>query len=79
MIGAGQMGTGIAEVAALAGYEVRLLDIDQAQLEQALERIRTHLDRRVGKGTLSDADARGPRSSGSSPAPTTACSPTASW
>jgi 3-hydroxybutyryl-CoA dehydrogenase len=58
VIGAGQMGTGIAEVAALAGYEVRLLDIEQARLDDALERIRNHLDRRVGKGTLSDADER---------------------
>jgi 3-hydroxybutyryl-CoA dehydrogenase len=58
VIGAGQMGTGIAEVAALAGYEVRLLDIEQARLDDAVERIRNHLDRRVGKGTLSDADER---------------------
>jgi len=58
VIGAGQMGTGIAEVAALAGYEVRLLDIEQARLEDAVERIRNHLERRVGKGTLSDAEVR---------------------
>jgi 3-hydroxybutyryl-CoA dehydrogenase len=56
VVGAGQMGTGIAEVAALAGYEVRLLDIEQARLADAVERIRHHLDRRVGKGTLSDAE-----------------------
>jgi 3-hydroxybutyryl-CoA dehydrogenase len=55
VIGAGQMGAGIAEVAALAGYGVRLLDIGQPQLDQALERIRAHLDRRVGKGALSDS------------------------
>jgi 3-hydroxybutyryl-CoA dehydrogenase len=58
VVGAGQMGTGITEVAALAGYEVRLLDIEQARLEDAVERIRHHLDRRVGKGTLSDAEER---------------------
>ena len=56
VIGAGQMGTGIAEVAALAGLEVRLLDISQERLDQALERIDTHLRRRVARGTLSEAE-----------------------
>jgi 3-hydroxybutyryl-CoA dehydrogenase len=58
VIGAGQMGTGIAEVAALAGLEVRLLDIDQEHLDQALDRVATHLQRRVERGTLTDADRR---------------------
>jgi 3-hydroxybutyryl-CoA dehydrogenase len=58
VIGAGQMGTGIAEVAALAGLEVRLLDIAQEQLDQALERIETHLRRRVARGTLSEAECQ---------------------
>jgi 3-hydroxybutyryl-CoA dehydrogenase len=52
------MGGGIAEVTALAGYEVRLLDIEQARVDDALARIRDRLDRRVGKGTLSEADQR---------------------
>ena len=52
------MGGGIAEVAALAGYEVRLLDIEQGKVDDALARIRDRLDRRVGKGTLSEADHR---------------------
>jgi 3-hydroxybutyryl-CoA dehydrogenase len=56
VIGAGQMGTGIAEVAALTGLEVRLLDIAQERLDQALDRIDTHLQRRVAKGTLTDAE-----------------------
>jgi 3-hydroxybutyryl-CoA dehydrogenase len=58
VIGAGQMGGGITEVAALAGYDVRLLDIDQARLDDALLRVRQRLERRVAKGTLSDADCR---------------------
>jgi 3-hydroxybutyryl-CoA dehydrogenase len=58
VIGAGQMGTGIAEVAALAGYEVSLLDVGQAQLDQALDHIGTHLERRVSKGTLEDGERR---------------------
>jgi 3-hydroxybutyryl-CoA dehydrogenase len=58
VVGAGQMGTGIAEVAALAEYEVRLLDVDEARLDQAMERIRSHLDRRISKGTLAEADGK---------------------
>jgi 3-hydroxybutyryl-CoA dehydrogenase len=50
------MGTGIAEVAALAEFDVRLLDIAQERLDQALERIDGHLHRRVDKGTLTDAE-----------------------
>jgi 3-hydroxybutyryl-CoA dehydrogenase len=56
VVGAGQMGGGIAEVTALAGYDVRLLDIDQSKIDDAIERIRTHLDRRVSKGALSEAE-----------------------
>jgi 3-hydroxybutyryl-CoA dehydrogenase len=58
VVGAGQMGTGIAEVAALAGYEVRLLDVDQARLDQAMESIRGHLERRISKGVLAESDSR---------------------
>ena len=53
VIGAGQMGGGIAEVAALAGFEIRLLDVSQEQLDRTLERIEVHLRRRVDKETLS--------------------------
>ena len=56
VIGAGQMGWGIAEVATLARYEVRLVDISQEQLERALERMRDYTDRRVQKGQLTPAD-----------------------
>ena len=35
VIGAGQMGNGIAHVGALAGYRVVLLDIDRGELEKA--------------------------------------------
>jgi 3-hydroxybutyryl-CoA dehydrogenase len=58
VIGAGQMGGGIAEVTSLAGYDVRLLDIEQSKVDDAVERIRTHLDRRVSKGSLSEAEQR---------------------
>jgi 3-hydroxybutyryl-CoA dehydrogenase len=56
VIGAGQMGGGIAEVTALAGFEVRLLDVSQEQLERTLERIDGHLRRRVDKQTLDEAE-----------------------
>ena len=58
VIGAGQMGTGIAEVVALAGLEVRLLDISQEQLDQALHRIGMHLHRRVARSTLSNTECQ---------------------
>ena len=56
VVGAGQMGSGIAEVSALGGYDVRLLDVDQARLDAALQRIEQHFERRVSKGQLSQAD-----------------------
>ena len=61
VIGAGQMGTGIAEVVALAGMDVHLLDISQERLEQALERIDMHLRRRVARGALSEAECQAAR------------------
>ena len=57
IIGAGQMGTGIAEVAALADFEVRLLDVNQEQLDRGLGQITARLDRRVAKATI-DAGTR---------------------
>ena len=43
VLGAGVMGHGIAQLAAMAGYEVRLLDIEPSILERALEKIRWSL------------------------------------
>jgi len=57
VIGAGQMGRGIAQVLAQSGYQVRLNDIDDAQLEDAVGRIDTALARAVDKGRL-DAESR---------------------
>lgn len=45
--GAGTMGHGIAQVAAMAGYEVRLHDVDAIALERAKEKVRENLDRGV--------------------------------
>jgi 3-hydroxybutyryl-CoA dehydrogenase len=53
VIGAGTMGSGIAQVAAAAGHPVLLYDADQAALAKAQERIAGALARAVDKGRLS--------------------------
>ena len=57
VIGAGLMGAGIAQVAATAGLEVRLMDIEKSFLDKGLGTIRKNLDRAVGKGKMEAADA----------------------
>ncbi len=57
VIGAGLMGNGIAHVAALAGYDVILSDIEMARAEAAKATIAKNLGRGVSKGTLTQADA----------------------
>jgi 3-hydroxybutyryl-CoA dehydrogenase len=57
VIGAGQMGSGIAQVAAQAGHEVLLNDIDVKFIERGLAGIGKNLDRSVEKGRLT-ADER---------------------
>ena len=52
VIGAGQMGTGIAHVCALAGYDVRLVDVDKERVDQGLSVIDGNMDRQVGRGRL---------------------------
>jgi 3-hydroxybutyryl-CoA dehydrogenase len=56
VVGAGQMGTGIAEVAAISGFDVRILDIAQERLDQTMARIDGHLRRRVERDTLTEAE-----------------------
>ena len=56
VVGAGQMGNGIAHVLALAGYEVLLNDISQGALDSALERIAQNLDRQVSRDKIAQAD-----------------------
>ena len=52
VVGAGQMGSGIAQVMAQAGYQVVLQDIGEAFLESGLNRIRESLDRLMAKGRV---------------------------
>jgi 3-hydroxybutyryl-CoA dehydrogenase len=58
IVGAGQMGNGIAHVFALAGYKVLLTDISADSLQKALETIEKNIDRQVTRGKVLPADKR---------------------
>jgi len=53
VVGSGTMGNGIAHVAARAGFQVILLDVQQEALSRALETISRNLDREIAKNKLS--------------------------
>ena len=55
IIGAGQMGTGIAHVLALAGYDVVLDDLNKDALGKALDRIKKNMQRQAAKGLIEEA------------------------
>lgn len=57
VIGAGQMGGGIAQIAAQSGYEVLLSDADMDRAEQGKNKIASLLDRQVDKGRLERIEA----------------------
>ena len=56
VIGAGQMGNGIAHVFALAGYDVLMTDISREALDKALNLIEKNLDRQASRGKISTED-----------------------
>ena len=56
MAGAGSMGAGIAQVAATAGFQVRVVDVSDAIWARAEATIRKSLERIVKKGTLSETE-----------------------
>ncbi|HRK41465.1 MAG TPA: 3-hydroxybutyryl-CoA dehydrogenase [Gemmobacter sp.] len=58
VVGAGQMGNGIAHVFALAGYQVVLNDINADSLAQAIATIEKNMDRQVSRGKISDDDRK---------------------
>jgi len=56
VIGAGQMGSGIAHVCAVAGYDVKMTDVSEDALGRAIGQIGRNLDRAVSKGKLAQGD-----------------------
>ncbi|GAA6198542.1 3-hydroxybutyryl-CoA dehydrogenase [Pseudophaeobacter arcticus] len=56
IIGAGQMGNGIAHVTALAGYDVVLNDINQQSLDAAVSAIHKNMARQASRGKISETD-----------------------
>jgi len=56
VIGAGQMGNGIAHVCALAGYEVLLHDVKKEKVDGAFDLISQNMSRQVARGKISDAE-----------------------
>jgi 3-hydroxybutyryl-CoA dehydrogenase len=58
IVGAGQMGSGIAQVASQASLEVLLHDVSEAAIERGLSQLDKGLERVVARGKLSDEDRR---------------------
>ena len=59
VIGAGTMGNGIAHVFAQNGYHVNLVDLSQSNLDAAIAKISSNLDRMVAKEKITVADKDG--------------------
>ncbi|WP_334361317.1 MULTISPECIES: 3-hydroxybutyryl-CoA dehydrogenase [unclassified Bradyrhizobium] len=58
VIGSGQMGNGIAHVAALAGFDVVLNDVSDERLKSAMATINGHLSRQVAKKAITEDDRK---------------------
>ena len=58
VIGAGQMGGGIAHVCALAGYDVLINDLEEQKIEESLRVIDRNMSRQVSRGILGELDKR---------------------
>jgi 3-hydroxybutyryl-CoA dehydrogenase len=56
VVGAGQMGNGIAHVMALAGYDVRLTDMREEALAEAVKKIGKNMDRQVSREKITAAE-----------------------
>ena len=56
IIGAGQMGNGIAHVVSLGGYDVAINDIRKEAVDSAISTIRRNMARQVSRGLITDAD-----------------------
>lgn len=58
VIGAGTMGHGIAHVSALAGFETRLFDVDEAGLGRGMDQVEANLSKGVARGKVTEQDAQ---------------------
>ena len=58
IVGAGQMGNGIAHVTALAGYDVLMTDVSADALESAIALITANMDRQVSRDKITAADQK---------------------
>lgn len=54
VIGSGTMGNGICHVFAQAGFQVNMMDINQAAMEKAMATIGKNMDRQIAKGTMTE-------------------------
>ena len=54
IIGAGQMGNGIAHVCARSGFEVKLLDENEETLKSSIEQIDKSLERAIKRGEINN-------------------------
>ncbi len=57
VVGAGTMGSGIAQVSAVAGYDVVMRDIEAAYVENGFETISDSLGRQIESGTITESEA----------------------
>ena len=58
IIGAGQMGNGIAHVISLAGYDIAINDLSEQRVEAALATINGNMARQIARGKLTEEDRR---------------------
>lgn len=62
IVGAGQMGMGIAHICALKGLNVRLIDSDEAQLSKANLQIHANMDRQIARAEIGESERDDARS-----------------
>jgi 3-hydroxybutyryl-CoA dehydrogenase len=58
IVGAGQMGCGIAQVSAVAGYRIHIYDLSQERIESGLATINGNLARQVSSGKMTDEERK---------------------